>query len=255
MNREEARQVLLLYRPGTADAEDPQVALAMELAKEDPELASWFKQHAQFQMAMRAKLQQIEVPEHLKAALLAQKRTGFPPVFPPVWWSRPAIRLSATAALVLLLLGLIVLFQRPRAAVSTQFADFKEMMVSEVRRNYVMEWKTSDMGALRQSIATRGGQADYRVPRGLEDLKLTGGGVLKWQTKPVSMVCFDRGGGQMLFLFVLKSDAVKDPPPSHTPQLLVVHEWLTASWTQGENAYVLAGKDKGDLANFARKYL
>ena len=39
MNHDEARQILLLYRPGTADAEDPQIAEALALAKREPELA------------------------------------------------------------------------------------------------------------------------------------------------------------------------------------------------------------------------
>jgi hypothetical protein len=65
------------------------------------------------------------------------------------------------------------------------------------------------------------------------------------------MVCFDRGDKQMLFLFVMKRSAVKDPPPP-TPQLGKVRQMLTASWTQGENTYVLAGPEE---AGFLGKYL
>ena len=35
MNRDEAKNILLLYRPGTADAADPQIAEALALAKQD----------------------------------------------------------------------------------------------------------------------------------------------------------------------------------------------------------------------------
>ena len=70
MNRSEAREVLLLYRPGTADAADPQIAEALELAGSDPELGRWFDQHRAIQKAMCAKFQQIEIPSHLKASLL-----------------------------------------------------------------------------------------------------------------------------------------------------------------------------------------
>ena len=34
MNRDEAKNILLLYRPGTADAEDPQIAEALALAEQ-----------------------------------------------------------------------------------------------------------------------------------------------------------------------------------------------------------------------------
>ena len=70
MNSVQAKEVLLLYRPGTADMADPQMVEALELAGRDPELGHWFEQHRAFQKAMRAKLQQIEVPAHLKASLL-----------------------------------------------------------------------------------------------------------------------------------------------------------------------------------------
>lgn len=73
MNRDEAKQVLLLFRPGTADAEDPQVVVAMEMARRDPELGAWFNQHLQFQSLIRGKLRTLAVPAHLKARLLASR--------------------------------------------------------------------------------------------------------------------------------------------------------------------------------------
>ncbi len=251
MNRDEAKQVLMLYRPGTADAEDPEIMAAMEVARQDPELGRWFTQHAAFQNAVRAKLRQIEVPQHLKDQLLASDKI----LRPAVWWSRPAAGwLMAAAACIVVLVGLVRFWTRP--VDTSRLANFQERMVSEVKRQYVMEWKTSDMRQLRQSLGSRGGRSDYDVPRGLQNLKLTGGGVLNWHTNPVSMVCFDRGGGQMLFLFVMKKQAVKDPPPpAQNAQLAIVHEWMTASWTEGDNAYVLAGEGEGDLQTFAAKYL
>jgi len=70
MKCSEAKEVLLLYRPGIADAGDPRVAEALELAARDPEMRRWFNEHRAFQKAMRAKFRQIEVPHHLKASLL-----------------------------------------------------------------------------------------------------------------------------------------------------------------------------------------
>ena len=74
MNSAEAREVLLLYRPGTADAADPQIAEALELMARDAELKRWFEQHRAFQKVMRAKFRQIEVPAGLKASLLDRRR-------------------------------------------------------------------------------------------------------------------------------------------------------------------------------------
>ena len=247
MNSAQAKEVLLLYRPGTADAADPQIAQALELAGRDPELGLWLEQHRAFQKAMRVKFQQIEVPAHLRNSLLI--RGAVPPrVVTPTAWSRNPVWLTATAA-VLLLLGLVAGWLKPRTP--DRFANFQTRMVSQALREYRMDLETNDMRQIRQFMAQRGAPADYEVTRGLERLQLTGGGRLSWRSHPVTMVCFDRGDNQMLFLFVMKRSALKDPPPA-TPQLTTVHQMATASWTRGDNIYVLAGPEEAD---FDKKYL
>ena len=247
MNHREAKEVLLLYRPGTADLVDPQMAEALELARRDPELGGWFDQHRAFQKAMRAKFQQIEVPAHLKTSLLAQKLVQQKPIAPQAWWRSP-VWLSA-AAVVVLVVGLTGAWLR--ASSPDRFANYQSRMVSNAQREYSMDLVTNDMRQIRQLMASRGAPADYDLTRGLAHLQLTGGGQLTWRSKPVAMVCFDRGDKKMLFLFVMKRSAVKDPPPQ-TPQLAKVRQLLTASWTQGDNTYVLAGPEEAD---FVKKYL
>ena len=243
MTPSQAKEILLLYRPGTADAEDPQVVAAVGVARQDPELARWFERHCAFQNAMRAKLRQIEVPMHLKAALLAQQKI----VPPPIWWQRP-VWLSAAAA-VLLFLGLAGLWLKP--ANPDRLANFQARMVSTALREYRMDLVTNDMRQLRQFIAGKGAPAEYQLTKGLEKLQLTGGGCLQWRSHPVAMVCFNRGDDQMLFLFVMKRSALKDPP-AETPQVAKVTELQTVSWTRGEYTYVLMGPEE---PQFLRKYL
>jgi hypothetical protein len=241
MTPSQAKEILLLYRPGTADAEDPQIVAAIDLARQDPELARWFAQHCAFQDAMRAKLRQMEVPMHLKAALLAQQKI----VRPPIWRQRP-VWLAAAAVL---LLGLAGLWLRP--ANPDRFANFQARMVSTALREYRMDLVTHDMRQLRQFIAGKGAPAEYRLTKGLERLPLTGGGCLQWRNHPVAMVCFNRGDDQMLFLFVMKRSDLKDPP-AETPQLAKVTTLQTVSWTQGDYTYFLAGPEE---PQFLDKYL
>ncbi len=247
MTSSEAREILLLYRAGTADAADTEMAEALALARQDPELGRWFEQHHAFQKAMRAGFRQIEVPAHLKASLLIQKPAQRTFVTPQVWWRRP-VWLTAAAA-VLLVLGLIGAWLKPR--VPDRFANFQSRMVGAAQLAYRMDLETNDMQQVRQLMASRGAPADYDVPPALEHLRLTGGGRLNWRSNPVAMVCFDRGDKKMLFLFVMKRSAVKDPPPK-TPQLAKVRQMLVASWTLGDNTYVLAGPEEAD---FLKKYL
>jgi hypothetical protein len=246
----EAREILLLYRPGTADTADRGMAEALTLARQDPELGRWFEQHRAFQKAMRGGLRQIEVPAHLKDSLLIQSPAQRTP-FPAQVWRRRPVWLAAAAAMVLVLvvLGLVGVWRKPRSP--DRFANFESRMVGEVQLAYRMDLETNDMQRVRQYMASRGAPADYDLTPGLERLQLTGGGRLTWRSNPVAMVCFDRGDKQMLFLFVMKRSAVKDPPPK-TPQLARVRQMLAASWTQGDNTYVLAGPEEAD---FLKKYL
>jgi uncharacterized membrane protein YbaN (DUF454 family) len=245
LNSREAKEILLLYRPGTRDADDPEIIEAIELTRQDPELGKWFSQHQEFQLAMRAKFREIPVPAHLKPALLASHNI----IRPPQFWQQPVW--LAAAAIFMVLLGLAVFSLRP--AIPDRFSHYRETMVSAAVRMYGMDLVTSDKNQLRQFIATNGAPADYQLTQGLDKLQLKGGGLLRWRGNPVSMVCFDRGGST-LFLFVMKHSALKDPPPTITPQAEVaqVDGLLTASWTQGNDTYLLAGPHE---PGFVEKYL
>jgi len=272
----EAKEILLLFRPGTEDARDPQVRAAMEEAGRDPELGRWFEQHQSFQAAMRGSLRQIAVPEHLKAALLsAQKeqtqaaarrpaaasreRPGRKPgwrswIWPfargprQAWWPQAAWLGAATAIAVLVCVAVF----HARSQVPDRFADYRAMMVSKAVRGYNMDWTTEDMQLLRRHFGEKGAPANYELSRGLETLQLSGGASFTWRGNPVSMVCFKRGANQNFWLFVMKSDALKDPP-GQAPKLDGTLSGLaTASWTDGGNIYLLAGPDEAD---FGAKYL
>jgi hypothetical protein len=200
--------------------------------------------HQAFQAAMRAKLRQIPVPDHLKYAALGAHSPVVPMV--PVWKRAPAW--LAAAAVLVVMLGLVIFSKRPR--VPDRFADFQQTMVSKAIRGYAMEWETPDMNQLRKDIAAKGAPADYDLPAGLEKLSLTGGAVFPWRNQPVAMVCFDRGNKQMVFLFVMEKTAVKDPPPEK-PAERKVSDFVTASWTRGDKTYLLAAAEGADF----RRYL
>ncbi len=247
MTSAEAKQILLLHRPGADYSSDPQLVEALGLTKSDPELQRWFADHCAFQKAMREKFRQIEVPANLKASLLARAEAERKIIRPAIWWQHPAWLTAAAAAV--LIVGFVVWRSQP--SVPDRFANYEARMVSGALREYQMSIRTNNLQAVRQKLAAEGAPANYSIPAGLQSLTLTGGGTLHWRDNPVAMVCYDRGDKEMLFLFVMNRSAVKDPPPE-TPKTGMVGELFTASWSQGDNIYFLAGPQDPD---FLKKYL
>jgi len=234
VNKSEAQKILLLYRPGTADERDPAFVQALAELERDPELKAWFEEHCRFQRALAAKFSQIPVPADLKDRILAEQATIIHPAFPQ--WTG---KLLAVAALLILLISMGTMLMKPKAR--DQFSEYRGRMVQEVLRAYSMDLKTNDSNQVRQLMASKGAPADYVPPASLTSIQLAGGGVLRWRGNPVSMICYDRGGSNMMWLFVLKESAIKDAPPE-TPKFATINKLTTASWTKGPNTYILAAE-------------
>ena len=241
-----AKEILLRCRPGTAEASDPEFAEALEQAKRDPELGRWFAQHQSFHKTIRDRFRQLPVPAGLKEDILA----GYRPAVIPFWWQQPAFRSLAAAAAIVLLIGVAFFWSQPRE--DRSFAAFQNRVVRNAQRGYVMDITTTHLGEIRQYLATQGALADYVLPALLEKLPGDGGAVLRWHNKPVSMVCFDLGNHNDLFLFVASRGDLPDAPSAAEPQFTKIGKLTAASWSTGDRTYVLAGP--GD-EQFVRGYL
>jgi hypothetical protein len=240
VTREEAKSVLLLYRT-SADSRDPDIAAALEQARQDPELQRWFDEHRALQERLRQKFAELPVPEDLKDTILAGRKI----VRPALWWQQPAW--LTAAALIAILIGIGAFWLRPGQ--TERFTLYRARMVRTILHEYHMDVQTNDLRKLRQYLELKGAPADFDVPKALEQLKLTGGGHIAWGKKPASMVCFDRGDKQMLVLFVINSGAIKGEP--QRPKTARIDTVQTLSWTHGAHTYVLGGPDDPE---FAQKY-
>lgn len=233
MTPEHAREILLMYRPGTRDDADPEVRDALTVARANPELNEWLRRHCEFQQQVREKLRSIEVPAGPKDALLARHKV----VELPPWWQRTPVLAAACAALVLF--AAFYFLWDPAGAAPNRFEDFRSRMVSTVLREYRMDVESGDAEQVRNYMQSRGAPADYRVTPGLEKIELAGGGFLRWRNHPVSMVCFRRPDRQMVYLFVMESTAVADAP-APGPHVETVKDLNTASWVEQGKVYLLA---------------
>lgn len=249
MNKAQARQLLLLHRPRSGDAQDPQIAEAMELARRDEDLGRWLAERHALHDAVRIKLRQIPVPPDLRARLLTRQ--------PPNrrWPRRPRrAALLAVAASLALFLGLLA-FWRGRDP-AHPFASFRQRMARTALQNYRMDLVTDDLNQIRQHLAVSQSHGDYELPTALGHLPGHGCAVTRWHDRKVAMVCFDLGRigdfSDDLYLFVINRADLSDPPPSDKPVFHPISRLMTASWSRAEKTYVLAGN--GDEA-FLRGFL
>jgi hypothetical protein len=232
VNTPQAKKALALYRPKADEALQPETKEALERVRRDPELRQWFEAHCAFQDAMRKSFQEIEPPAGLKERILEGRKIVRPSV-----WQRRAGWLALAAAFAVLL-GLAAMWFKP--APPNDFSIYQHRMVGSVLREYRMDVVTNDPAEVRSFLAAHHAPSDYVLPEELDNLQIAGAGLLRWQDRPVSMVCFDRGDSAMLFLFIVDRDSIQSPPPP-SPVVEPVNQLLTASWTQDGRTYLLAG--------------
>ncbi len=239
MNRDDAKNILLLYRPGTADVADPQIIEALALAQRDKELARWFGEHCARQEVLRAKFRQIPVPAGLKEQIISEQAAQERAIL----WQRN-LTLTAVAATVVALLILATLWLRPLGSDNT-LAIYRDRMVGSALRSYAMDLATDNPAKIRAYLRQSHAPADYVLPASLEKVAVTGCAIESWQGVKVSMICFRTGkslgpGEQSdLWLFVVDRALVKNAPPAGPPQLAKVDQLITAVWSQGDKLYLL----------------
>ena len=236
MNQAEIKRTLLAWRPGSA-ARDALVEKALAEARLDPALREWLERHAAFQRQMRASFEEIPVPSGLKDQILARAK-----IVDPGFWRRSRVSLALAAAAVFLALLTSLFF---KTSPESSFSVFRTRMVSTVLRQYSMDIHTNDKAFIRQFLANNQAPSDYSLQPGLERLPALGAGVLRWQSSPVSMVCLESPTQGTLFLFVVDRASLRAPPPTQ-PEFASVKNLATASWSQGDRAYVLAANGRMD---------
>ena len=238
MNRDQAKTVLLLYRPGTADADDPEIAAALALAKSDPELTRWLAEQGARQKAVQAGFRKITAPAGLKEQIITEQAARGKTAF-----RRQRMILAAAAAIVALVLLTPLWFQRRQS--DDTYAIYRNQMASIALRGYGMDLVTNNPASVRDYLAQNHAPADYVLPAPLGKTAVAGCAIEDWQGTKVSMVCFRTGrplppGEQSdLWLFVIDRSRMKEAPPAEARQFVQLNRFGMMTWTQGDKLYVL----------------
>ncbi len=244
MDRGQAREVLLRYRPGRDDTIDPQIVEALALLERDPELALWFEQQQRVDDVIRARFRETPVPADLKQRILAEQKI----VRPDFAWRRPVLIAAAAAVVVL---GALAAWMISKSAASDGLSAYRTYMVTYVSDPYMMNVRASNFDELRQVLAQRKWPTDFIVPDRLRTVTVVGGGAIEWNGHKVALACMKQDN-HGVWLFVVEKSALRDAPATQIPRVNTVNAMPTATWTQRGNTYLLTAQ--GD-ETFLRKYL
>jgi hypothetical protein len=246
---QQARQILLRFRPWVKNDHDAEVIEALALCQRDAELARWFENHCAVQNAIHEQFKRVPVPEGLKEQILSEYKSRV--VVPR--WRQPTVLAAALVLAILVALGSLWLTTPRPSSEEVSFASYRSRMVRTALRTYGMDLETNDDAQIRSYFAQHQAPADYVLPKNLAPTPSVGCGVLKWQDQPVAMVCFRTGkplapGAKSdLFLFVIDRKALPDLRTTNVPEFASVNKLATASWLEGEKVYILAGFDEASL--------
>ena len=249
MDSRQAREILTLYRPGSTDAADPQMAEAMEVVGRDPELAAWFEQHCAVYTAIRGKLKAIPVPADLKRRILLEQvdHRRIIRLF------RPALLPLAAAAVVLL----TAMFWFMLPSKEKTFLRYRDTMARMVqRRVYFRTMVQGDQVQIGEYFRTNGAPLDDELPKHLQKLPAEGGAVLPWENHPVAVLCLDAREKNTdekndLWVFLAKSSDVAKSPNKKPVQFEKIGNMMTASWMTGDTVYLLVGRgNEQDLQKY-----
>jgi hypothetical protein len=253
VNRDEAKIILQLYRPNTVDADDPQIAEALALAKSDLELARWFEEHCTRQKIFREKFRQIEVPDGLKEQIISEqaafsKRNSL---------RQKIVLIAAVTAIVVSLAVLMTSYFSSSKADANTLANYADQMAYVATNGYSMNFPTNDLSPIRAYLAQNAAPSDFALPAPLEKTTTTGCAIEDWHDKKVSMICFRTGKPlppyQLgdLWLFIVDRNSIKGTTDSASPRFTKVNQLITATWTQGGKLYLLATEgDEETLRKF-----
>jgi anti-sigma factor RsiW len=242
VNREEAKLLLTACRPNGADADDPRLAEAFALLERDAELRAWFEAEQAADKVIAAKLKAAPVPDDLLAQIRAgtQARIAGKP-------RRPSLALAMAASLALL--GLIAALWLNRSSSSApvgSFAAYRADMAQFLQTFPQLDLATDRLPEVRQWLSQQHSLTQTQFPLGIERFPTIGCRTVEWHGKKLALVCF-MVEGEVVHLFVLPRGAFPDATPGPTATFATVGGKTTASWSSGENIFLVITQANEDL--------
>jgi hypothetical protein len=269
MNREEAKQLLELCRPGNLeDLQDPALADAFALLGTDAELKAWFNEQQAIDAQISESINSIEVPADLKASILAGMRlhqahaeempAEAPIPFetfaqesrhpaqtrhPRAWWQSPWTGIAALFVIMIVVL-------KPGAQSSTAqgshtaiaglppVIEFLSREISSLKASQLQfDKQDSDPGKLQSFLASSHVPSPESIPGCLKKMPSIGCVTFDYEGAKLSMICFKNGEVYHL----ITADKATYPGDLPTaPEVFQCKDQAFKVWVDGEQVKILS---------------
>jgi hypothetical protein len=244
MDNEEAKLILIAYRPGGEDASDPFFAAALEQARLDPELGRWLTEQRRLDQKIQSTLKVDMPPNGLRESLLLSQKV--------VHMERRGIRGMITspvswlgmAAVLALFLGVSLLFH-PFGLFPTQMTEgqFVAAIHDMSDKGLISLGKMdSNIGELHSWLAAQGAPHDFSIPAKMNHLESLGCQSFIVNGVKVSLICYMLDKDRFVHLFVIDQGAIKNPP-GESPSILHNDDRMMATWSNSGHIFLLTGTD------------
>ncbi|WPJ94235.1 hypothetical protein SH580_12400 [Coraliomargarita algicola] len=273
MNREEAKQLLELCRPGnTDDRQDPVLAEAFALLENDPELKDWFDEQQAIDARISESICAVEVPVDLKASILAGMRLHqahasdtasdvasdasipFEPSaredFPQdtsntpqarAWWQSPWAGIAALFVVMMAIMNVPKSSQPTEQAAVAGLPPVIQFLSNEIDSLRRSQFEHRDVQAekLQTFLASKHSPSPQAIPDCLEKLPTIGCITYEYEGAKFSMICFK--GGQTYHLITADKATYPDALPLE-PEVFQCSGKAFKIWVDGEQVKILSVK-------------
>lgn len=263
MDREEAKNLLELCRPGNVDdRQDPTLAEAFALLDKDPELKAWFDEQQAVDQRISESMAKIEIPSDLKANILAGMRlhaansseketeassvTPFPtedahsePTHSRSWWARPWIAIAAAFAIMMVILNAPNDESTANQIATAGLPPVLQYLSKEIdsMKAWSFDKRDKDPSNLQAFLANNQVPSPESIPSFLDGVPSIGCVTFNYgQGTELSMICFKNG--EVYHLITADKATYPDSLPTE-PQTFECKNKAFKLWIDGEQVKIL----------------
>lgn len=230
MNADQAKLELdaTTLRPQDASPE------ALAMLASDPQLASWVAERTAFDESISAALSPVAIPAGLRDCIL-QVSAVSSSRSRRVAWLKP--RLIAAAACVIL--SAAVFFSSQDKLAGWQ-AEALIAVIALEHGTSLLDEEKDDLEAIRQSLLSSGAVSPQKLPATLAAAQALGCKRVKIADHAATIICFMLDSGKEAHIVVMSS---ADFSATSTPEFSEQNEWNLATWSDGQQIFLLATTD------------